>query len=107
MGVQLSGRTARSLEFLGFVYAKAGRTDEARATLEELMRLAQKQYVPPSSIGVIYSALGEFEQGIDWLEKACDEHYVGVAQTSMDPMLDPLRSHPRYRALLRKMNLEA
>lgn len=106
-GTQLSGRTSRSLEFLGFVYAKAGRTDEARTVLEELMSLAQKQYVPPSSIGIVYSALGEFDRSMDWLEKACDEHYIGIAQISLDPMLHPLRSHPRYHCLLRKMNLGA
>ncbi len=46
--------------------------------------------------------MGEFEKALDWFEKSVDEQAV---LSHLFPSLDPLRSHPRYHALLRKMNL--
>ena len=87
-------------------YALAGRIGEARKLLEELQDLAQKAYVPPWSFAVIYFGLGEIDRGFDWLEKAVDERDALILHFHVDPTYDPLRSHPRYPALLRKMNLE-
>ena len=44
----------------------------------------------------------------DWspLDKAVDEREGLTLHFHIDPLFDPLRSHPRYHALLRKMNLE-
>ena len=58
------------------------------------------------SIANLYHSAGEYDLAIDWLEKAYEEHdlsllYIGGAYS--DPL--PLRSNPRFQALLRKMNL--
>ena len=42
----------------------------------------------------------------EWLEKAVEEHDAILLNLHIYRFLDPLRSHPRYKALLRKMNLE-
>jgi hypothetical protein len=62
--------------------------------------------VPQLSFGVIYLGLGEDDKCIDMLEKAIDEHSPLMAIIVASSFADPLRAHPRYRALLRKMNLE-
>jgi hypothetical protein len=74
--------------------------------LQELQELARKAYVPPSSFASIYFGLGEIDRGFDWLEKAVDERDGLIVHIHVDPGYDPLRSHPRFQALLRKMNLE-
>jgi serine/threonine protein kinase/tetratricopeptide (TPR) repeat protein len=103
--VQLTGRS-NNLGFLGSVYAAAGRTEEARKLLEELKERNQKTYVESGSFASIYLHLGEFETAIDWAEKMVDDRDPSVIHIGVDPKWDPLRSHPRFQALLRKMNLE-
>jgi serine/threonine protein kinase/tetratricopeptide (TPR) repeat protein len=103
---RLMGRSPLALGLLGAAYARAGRLDDARKLLEELHELAQKTYVPPLSFAVIYPALGEIDKGFEWLEKAIDEREAILLHFHIDPSFDELRSHPRYPALLRKMNLE-
>jgi serine/threonine protein kinase/Tfp pilus assembly protein PilF len=103
---QLMGRTPNSLAYLGLAYAMAGRIGEARKLLEELQELAQKAYVRPFSFAWVYLGLGDIERCFDWVEKAIDERDPWLLYFHIDPAYDPLRSHPRFQALLRKMNLE-
>ena len=91
---------------LGWAYAMAGRTVEARRLLEELQKAASKSYVPAISFAYIYNGLGEIDECFDWLYKAVDNREPATFHMICSPTLDPLRSHPRYKALLRKMNLE-
>jgi hypothetical protein len=42
---------------------------------------------------------------LDWLERASDERHVGYYLPSIDPVYDPLRSNPRFIALMQRMNL--
>jgi tetratricopeptide (TPR) repeat protein len=105
--LQMGGyRPPLILGALGFIYAEAGRIGEARKILEELQALAKKQYVSPSSFGDIYMGLGETDRAFDWMEKAVEEHDGMMLHLNVSPDYDSLRSHPRYHALLRKMNLE-
>jgi TolB-like protein/tetratricopeptide (TPR) repeat protein len=103
---QVLGRSSHALGNLGWAYASTGRTAEARKLLEELQERAQKQYTPPWSFAVIYSGLGELDKAFDWFEKAVDEHDPLMLHFHVHPNYDPLHTHPRYSALLRKMNLE-
>ena len=57
---------------------------------------------------MIYSNLGEIDKALEWFEKAIEERDAMIAVSgAVNPIFDPLRSHPRYQALLRKMNLES
>jgi tetratricopeptide (TPR) repeat protein len=94
------------LGFMGCAYARGGQIDEARKLLQELEELGKNSYVPALSFASIYGALGEIDESLNWLEKAIDEHDSLIAQFHVNPYSDPLRSHPRYEAVLRKMNLE-
>ncbi len=86
-------------------YAKAGQIQKAKDLLGDLPAHAQKAYVP-ASFAQIYFALGEINLGFDWMEKAVDEHDEQIYYIYAAKSFDPLRSHLRYHALLRKMNLE-
>jgi serine/threonine protein kinase/Tfp pilus assembly protein PilF len=103
---QILGRSSFALGNLGWAYASTGRTAEALKLLEELQERAQKQYVPSWSFAVVYSGLGEMDKAFDWYEKAVDEREPLMLHFHVHPNYDPLRTHPRYKALLRKMNLE-
>jgi tetratricopeptide (TPR) repeat protein len=100
------GRSAMTLGIVGASYALVGQISKAQKLLGELRELSEKTYVPPMAIAWIYGAFGDAESAYDWMEKAVDEHDGLVAFLSDHAMFDSIRSHPRYHALLRKMNLE-
>jgi tetratricopeptide (TPR) repeat protein len=102
------GREPNLLGFLGAIHARAGRMDEAKKLLEELQGTAQKMYVPPTSFASIYFALGADDSGLTWLEKAVEEpSIITIIMVGLEyAHYGPLRPHPRYQALRRKMNLE-
>ncbi len=88
---------------LGYAYSLIGRTEKTREYLQELQK--EKRCLP-SSFAMLYMGLGEIDEAFQWLEKAVDECEPIALQVPSSPLFDPLRSHPRYRALLGKMNLE-
>jgi tetratricopeptide (TPR) repeat protein len=104
---ELSGRNAATLGILGLAYGLAGRRSEARAALEELRAQRVTGYVPPHAMAAVYRGLGEVDQALEWLEKGVEERdIIVVSRLKSEPEYIPFRGHPRYQALLRKMNLE-
>lgn len=95
----------RSRGLLGSAYARSGNTAEALKILSELQEASKREYVPPWAIANIYSGLGDRERAIEWLEKAYQERSTSEIFLVADPGFDPLRSDPRFKALLRHMNL--
>jgi tetratricopeptide (TPR) repeat protein len=98
-------RYPRELARIGYVYAVAGKRDEAIKILEEVKALSGERYNLGTHIAAIYAALGNKDQALAWLEKACDEHEQGVVDLKVDPRFDTLRSHPRFTTLLRRVKL--
>ena len=103
---KLSKRDPLILDSLGSIYAMVGRTKDAQELVEELHTLAQKKYVQPTAFVAIYMGLGETDKCLDYLEKAIDEGDSMIHGTIIDPAFKSIHSHPRFKALLRKMNLE-
>lgn len=52
---------------------------------------------------MIYVGLGEKDEAFAWFEKAYEERASWLVWFKTDPMLDALRSDPRYRDLLRRI----
>lgn len=94
-----------SLGYLGYVYAAAGNEAEAQKTLEELKELSKQQYVSPYNIACIYAGLGDKDQAFEWLERVYQERSFYMTLLKVDTVLDNLRPDPRFRDLLRRMNL--
>jgi serine/threonine protein kinase/Tfp pilus assembly protein PilF len=90
---------------LGQAYARVGRMDDSRAVLQRLEALAERQYVSPYHLAYVHTGLGEHEQALDWLERAYRDRAGGVFGVKGSFLFAPLRGHPRFQALLRKMNL--
>jgi len=102
---QLAGRNPYALGVLGWACARGGRADEARRVLKELEGHARETHVLPGAIARTYLGLGEIDRALECIDKAIDDHDGGMIHLHLVPIYDPLRSHPRYHALLRKMNL--
>jgi tetratricopeptide (TPR) repeat protein len=94
-----------SLGNLGYVYAAAGKKAEAQKTLEELKELSKQRYVSQYNIACIYAGLNDKDQAFAWLERAYHERSFMMALLKVDIVMDNLRPDPRFRDLLRRMNL--
>jgi serine/threonine-protein kinase len=85
---------------------RAGRQDDARETMAAVMERARTRYVAPFGIASFHAVAGETELALDWLERAYEVRDGGSVLLRVHPRLDPLRSEPRFRELLRKMRLD-
>jgi serine/threonine-protein kinase len=70
-----------------------------------MMEMSKTLYVSPYSVARVHTGLGDKEQALDWLEKACEQRHGILAYLKVEPVFDPLRSEPRFIGLLRKMGL--
>ncbi len=103
--VELASDNTLYLAQLGQAYARIGRVDEARKVLGRLEELSRQRYVSPYHMAYVHTGLGEDERALDWLERAYAERAGGVFGIKGSFLFASLRSHPRFQALLRKMNL--
>ena len=110
-GIPLLEKEARAAEdhplyigLLGHAYAQAGRLADARRIVEQL-----KKFSSPGSgsysMALVYAGLGDTQQALDWLERAYEERSGWMIFLYVDPVFDPLHGEPRFRDLLRRMNL--
>ncbi len=89
---------------LGHLYAKIGKKNEARQILQQLHESSKQHYVSPYLFAMIHIGLGDKNQAIDFLEKTYeDRDGYSIAFIKVDPFLDPLRSDPRFEALVQKV----
>jgi serine/threonine-protein kinase len=91
---------------LGEAYGLAGNTHKAREVLRELEERAKSVYVSPYHYAYVYTGLGNADRAIDWLERAVAERTGAAYGIKGSFLFTPLRTHPRFRALLRQMKLE-
>ena len=99
-----SHRSVLELMYLGHALGVSGARAEGQKVLEEMQGLSQRRYVPPEFIAVVYEGLGERDRALQWFEKAYAERSMH-AWILPDPRLDPIRSDPRFKDLMRRMGL--
>jgi Tfp pilus assembly protein PilF len=91
---------------LGYGLAKSGQRGEAEALRADLIKRRTQSYFPAFPIAVIELGLGNIEAAMDWLEQAADERNLGFYLPSADPNYDAVRSHPRFKAVMKRANLD-
>jgi serine/threonine-protein kinase len=92
---------------LATLLLRAGRPQEALAMIDEVLALVGgSRFVSPYSLASYFAVANEPERALDWLERAHAERDGALVWIKVHPRLDPLRQEPRFRDLLRRMNLE-
>jgi serine/threonine-protein kinase len=101
------GRTGTNpLAMLGYVHGEAGQLLHARRILGQLQQESQDRYIQPTAFALVYTGLGDYDEAMSWLEKAYrEERSVYLTHLDVEPTWDPLRSNPRFLALLERMGL--
>jgi len=90
---------------LGQAYAMTGATERARAILQQLHERAAHDAVSPYHFAYVYTGLGDAEAALDWLERGYEQRSGAVYGMKGSFLFTSLHSHPRFRTLLKKMNL--
>jgi tetratricopeptide (TPR) repeat protein len=105
--VELSHGSPLMLGWLGLALGQAGLAAEARVILERLHAISRAAYVPPTSFAWTYHGLGDVDEAFAWMDRAVDARDYMMIPIQSYPFLDPVRSDPRYLALLKKMNCDS
>ncbi|UCD58552.1 MAG: protein kinase, partial [Candidatus Hydrogenedentota bacterium] len=93
---------------IGIAYALMGESDKTRKIIDDLMERSQQVYVAPFYLAGLHFALGEIDNGFEWLEKAYEERDSAIINLKAMPGFKSLglNSDPRYRAMLKKIGLD-
>jgi DNA-binding winged helix-turn-helix (wHTH) protein/TolB-like protein/tetratricopeptide (TPR) repeat protein len=102
---QLSGPDPYVTGLLGYAQALSGNSDAAHKLLDELTLHSRSQYVPPFSFALIYIGLGQNDRAFEWLEKSYQDRSIHMLYSKNNPLLDPLRSNPRFDSLIQRMGI--
>jgi serine/threonine protein kinase/Tfp pilus assembly protein PilF len=92
---------------IGFIYAKMGKIAEVKSMIDEHKRQPREPYATNYGIAKLYFYLGEKDTGFEYLEKAYEERERSMTFLKLHQFIEEnVSSDPRYKALLKKMNLE-
>jgi tetratricopeptide (TPR) repeat protein len=100
----LTGNEITRHTLFGPLYAVSGKPGEAMKSIAALKELSKQKYIPPHSVALIYIGLKEKDQAFIWLDRAYNDKGWYLAYLKVDPMLDDLRSDPRFQDLLRSLS---
>jgi len=90
---------------LGEAFGLAGRLDKARAILRELEDPGRPAPTSPQHLAFVYTGLGELDRAMDCLERGLVERPGSTFSIKGSFLLAPLRAHPRFPELLKRINL--
>jgi tetratricopeptide (TPR) repeat protein len=86
-----------------------GSPDQAaalRKSIETLeARAGRGEFVNEVQVALMCLRINDPERAMDWLERAYDSHNPNLPGINNRRPFDPLRGHPRFQALLERMNL--
>jgi len=86
-----------------YVFHALGRKADADLAVTEFERKYAEE--DPFHIAGIHAFRGESDLAFAWLDRAYRQRDTGLEYIKCDPLFENLQADPRYKALLRKMNL--
>ena len=86
---------------LAHLYAATGRRNDAEAILRKALSEPSDWYW----VAGVYAALGNNDAAFEYLDKAYASRNFFLPFLKVDPALDPLRSDPRFAALLKRIGV--
>ncbi|MCJ7558414.1 MAG: tetratricopeptide repeat protein [Gammaproteobacteria bacterium] len=104
--VQMDKESVAYVRLVGraIVFQKRGMTNEAESAQQQL--LAQYGVGAAYQQGEIFSQWGELDTAADWLWRAYETQDPGIQYLNSDVLLKPMKGHPRFEELRKKLNFE-
>jgi eukaryotic-like serine/threonine-protein kinase len=89
---------------LAYVQGISGDRAGAMASLAELRKISPGREAAPFNLALVYLGLGDYARAVDYLEQAYAASSQSLVWLNRDPIYDPLRSDPRFIALMKRLN---
>ena len=90
--------------FLSYAYGVSGDRARAMSAFDALKKMSKDVPVRPFNLALVYLGLGERERALDNLEQAYEADSQFLMWLKEDHIFDPLRTEPRFVALMKKMH---
>ena len=103
--IETFGRTVHSLWALAQAYAVAGELVAAKGALRDLEELQGGNKGAATQMAILYGLLGETDRAFACLEEAYRHRQPLLLLANVQPRMDCLRSDPRLREMLARLNL--
>jgi serine/threonine protein kinase/tetratricopeptide (TPR) repeat protein len=93
-----------TVAYLAYAYGMSGDRSRAMTTLAALKKMSPHGEAAPSNLALVYLGLGDRVRALDYLEQAYAASSEMLVWLKIDKIYDPLRSEPRFIALMKRLN---
>lgn len=83
----------------------AGHREAALAIVRQIEEDARHRYIRADGVAGVFATMGETDSAFYWLNRAFAERSSGLIALTIWPNWSPIRSDPRFQALIRKVGL--
>lgn len=101
---RLMPRAALPMCLLCFGLMATGERDEAQRVRAEMIAAAETNYVKEYFLAMAHVALGDYDEALNFLEKAAAERDPWLVWFGTETKLDPLRDDPRFIKIFQSTN---
>jgi tetratricopeptide (TPR) repeat protein len=103
-----SNRSPFVLSHLSIAYFGSGQQEKSKKIIEEIKLKAKKSPVgsPCFYIAAIYTAMGQKDIALQWLEKGYKDHEVEMYWLKVEPLFKPLHDDQKFTKLLKKIDFK-
>jgi hypothetical protein len=81
-----------------------GRRDDAFKVLKETKAI--RAYTPADGVAFVHMALGEHDEAIRELERACEDRSSSLHNIGITPEFKPVRGDKRFLSILRRIGID-
>ncbi|MEO8648646.1 MAG: protein kinase [Acidobacteriota bacterium] len=99
---ELMGDSVFSLLSEAECYAADGQIETAESKIADLQVMSADRYVSPYQLALAYQYLDRPEKVLEFLEKAAEIKEAWLNWMGIEPVFDPIRTDPRFQAILEK-----
>ena len=95
------------LSTLAYAYGIAGSPEKAEDVIGRLTQLSRERYTSSFALALAHLGTGETNRALARLERALQERSDSMVILRVYPLLEPLRRHPRFQALVKRVGLSS
>jgi len=88
-------------------YAAAGRQQDARKLLGDIIKNSRERYASSTDLARAYFAMGERDSAFVYIEKALEERNPALLVIGFDPADSALAADPRFASIEQRIGLES